>query len=131
MSCFRKCIVSEEAAASAITDDDNPFAELEEDEEDPVKALAANLNLLRTNYSDQVNTDFTVDGYIDFDRELSTKQNILTDKDIIYEVLRNSVDVSSDDDDMEMSEVESIRKSLIEEVRRAIEMLAISPLFGI
>ena len=124
-------MVSEEAAASAITDDDNPFAELEEDEEEPVKTLAANLNLLRTNYSDQVNTDFAVDEYIDFDRELSTKQNILTDKDIIYKVLGNSVDVSSDDDDMEMSEVESIRKSLIEEVRRAIEMLEISPLFGI
>ena len=86
---------------------------------------------MRTNYSNQVNTDFAVDEYIDFDRELSTKQNILADKDIIYEVLGNFVDVSSDDDDMEMSEVESVRKSLIEEVRRAIEMLEISPLFGI
>ena len=53
---------------------------------------------------------------------MSTNQSILTDKDIIHGVLRNSADVNSDEDDMEVSEVESIRKPLIEKVRRAIEM---------
>ena len=61
--------------------------------------------------------------YIDFDRELSTKQIILTDKYIIQEVLGNSADISSDEDDMKVKEVESIRKPLIEKVRTDIEIL--------
>ena len=61
--------------------------------------------------------------YIDFDRELSTKQSILTDKYIIQEVLGNSADITSDEDDMKVRELESIRKPLIEEVRTDIEML--------
>ena len=71
-NCFRKCGVSVEAASSAIADDDSPFIGLEEDEKDVVKTLATNLNFLRTNYSDQVDTDLATDEYIDFDRELST-----------------------------------------------------------
>ena len=47
------------------------------------------------------------------------KPSFLTDKDIIHEVIGNSVDVSPDEDDMEVSEVKSIRKQLIEEARRA------------
>ena len=34
-NCFRKCGISEEAAASAIADDGNPF----EDDEDAIKTL--------------------------------------------------------------------------------------------
>ena len=63
----------------------------------------------KSNYSDQVDTHLAIDEYLDFDRELSTKQSILTDKDIIDEVLVNSADTSSDEDDMEVSEVEFIR----------------------
>ena len=120
---FRKCKVSEEVAASAIADDDNPFARLEEYEEDAVNTLATDLNFLTTNCSDKVDTDLSIDEYIDFDRELSTNQSILTDKDIIHEVLGNSTDVSSDEDDMKGIEVEFIRKPLIEEATRAMEML--------
>ena len=75
---------------------------------------------MRRNYSDQVDTDFAIDEYIDFDCELSTNQSILTDKDIIHEVLGNSAKVSSGEDHMEVSEIESIRKPLIKEVRGAI-----------
>ena len=53
---------------------------------------------------------------------MSTNQSILTDKDIIHKVLGNSTDFSSDEDYMKVSEVEFIRKPLIEEVRRAIEI---------
>ena len=53
---------------------------------------------------------------------MSTNQSILTYKDIIHKVLGNSTDFSSDEDYMKVSEVEFIRKPLIEEVRRAIEM---------
>ena len=59
----------------------------------------------------------------DFDRELSTNQIILTDKNIIHKVLGNSADVSSDEDDIEVSEIESIRKPLIEEVKRSLKFL--------
>ena len=108
-NCVCNCRAFTEAAASAIADDYNPFAGLEEDE-DAVKTLATDLNFLRTNYN-----DLAIDEYIDFDRELSTNHNILRGKDIIDEVLVNS-------DDKKLSAVESIRKPLIE-VRRAIEML--------
>lgn len=43
--------------------------------------------------------------------------------DIIHEVLGNCTDASSDENDMEVSEAESIRKPLKEKVRRGIEML--------
>ena len=75
---------------------------------------------MRRNYSDQVDTDFAIYEYIDFYCEMSTNQSVLTDKDIIHEVLGNSAKVSSGEDDMEVSEVESIRKPLIKEVRRVI-----------
>ena len=57
----------------------------------------------------------------DIDRELSTNQIILTDKNITHKVVGNSADVSSDEDDIEVSEIESIRKPLIEEVKRALK----------
>ena len=66
---------------------------------------------------------FCNDEYVDFDRELSTTQRILTEKNIIHEVLGNSAEVSSDEDDMKVSEAESIRKPLIEEVRTVTEIL--------
>ena len=88
----------------------NPFAELKEDQEDAVKTLVTDLNFLRTNFCEQVDIDLVIDEQIDFDHELSTNQSILIDKDIIHKVLRNSVDGSSDEDGMELSEVESIRK---------------------
>ena len=50
-------------------------------------------------------------------------QSILIGKDIIHEVLGNSTDVNSDESDMEVSEAESVRKPLIEEVRRVTDML--------
>ena len=50
-------------------------------------------------------------------------QSILIGKDIIHEVPGNSTDVNSDESDMEVSEAESVRKPLIEEVRRVTDML--------
>ena len=44
MNCFCKCRVSQEAATSAIADDDNPFVRLEEDQKDAAKTLATKLN---------------------------------------------------------------------------------------
>ena len=85
--------------------------------------LGTDLTFLRTNYSDQVDTDLAINEYIDIVRELSTKQCTLTDKSIIQKVLGNSADVSSDEADMEVSKVKSIRKPLTEKVRRTIEML--------
>lgn len=95
-NCFRKCGVSKQAAASAIADGGNPYVGLEEDKENEVKTLAIDLNFLRTNCSDQVDTDLATDEYIDFDRELLPKQSILIDKDIIHEVVGNSAGVTSD-----------------------------------
>ena len=59
--------------------------------------MAIDLNFLRTNYSDQIDIDLAIDEYTDFDRELLTNQSTL-----IHEV--------------------PLKKPLIEEVRRAIEI---------
>ena len=79
--------------------------------------MVIDLNFLRTNNSDQIDIDLAIDEYIDFDRELLTNQSTL-----IHEVPGNSSDISSNKDDMQVSKVESIKKLLIEEVRRAIEI---------
>ena len=115
--------MSKVAAASTIDDNENYFAGLEEDEEDVIKILATDWNFFRTNYSDQVDTNLTIGEHIFFDLELWSNRSILTDKDIIHEVLGNCTDASSDENDMEVSEEESIRKPLKEKVRRGIEML--------
>ena len=119
--CFCKCGVFVETAVSAIADDDDLLTGLVEDEKDMVKTSATDLNFLRINYGNQVDTDLAMDEYIDFDRELPTNQSILTDKDTIHEVLGNSADVNSDEDDLEVSEEEFIKRLLIEEVRTALK----------
>ena len=58
------------------------------------------------------------------------KPTILTDKNIIHEVLGNSAEVISDEGDMKVSEAEPIRKPLIEEVRTVIEILDKSNLYS-
>ena len=71
-NCFRLCGISEEAAANAIANDDNPFTGLEEDDEDAIKTLETDLHFLKTNLESQVDGDLKIDDYIDFNRELFT-----------------------------------------------------------
>ena len=85
--------------------------------------LGTDLSFLRTNYSDQVDTNLAINEYNGIGCELSTKQSTLTDKSIILKVLGNSADVSSHEADMEVSKVKSLRKRLTEKVRRTTEML--------
>ena len=105
-NCFHKSGISEEAAASAIADNDNPFAGLEEDDEDIIKTLATDLQFLKTNFESQVDGDLTTDDYIDFDRELCTNQSTISDYDIIRKILNHPVEESSDKEDDDAGVVE-------------------------
>ena len=98
-NCFYNCGISEEAATSAIADNDNPFAGLEEDNEDAIKTLETDLQFLETNFETQADGDLTFDDYIDFDRELCTSQSTISNKDIICEVLNQPVEENSDEED--------------------------------
>ena len=64
---FNKCRITEEAAASAIADDENPFAGLEEYDEDAIKTLETDLQFLKTNFESQVDGDLTIDDCNDFE----------------------------------------------------------------
>lgn len=71
-NCFRKCGISEEAAANAIVDEKNSFAGWEEDVEYAIKTLEIGLQFLKTTFELQVDEDLTTDDYINFDWELCT-----------------------------------------------------------
>ena len=71
-NCFHKFGILEEAAASANSDDDSPFAGLEEGDEDAIKILEIDLQFLKTNFDSQVDEDLTIDH---FDRGFCTNQS--------------------------------------------------------
>ena len=83
--------------------------------------MEIDLQSLKNNFESQ-DGDLTVDDYIDFDRHLCTNQSTISDKDIIREVLNHPVEESSDEEDDDAGVIE-MRKSLIEEVKSAIEIL--------
>ena len=72
INCFRKCGISEEAAANNIADEKNSFAGWEEDVEYAIKTLEIGLQFLKTTFELQVDEDLTTDDYINFDWELCT-----------------------------------------------------------
>ena len=53
--------VAFEDMASATADDNNPFAGLEEDNEDAIQTLETDLQFLKTNSETQVDGDLTID----------------------------------------------------------------------
>ena len=120
-SCFRKCRISEEAAASAIADN-HDLLDLEEDDEDAVKTSETDLQFLKTNFERQVDGYLTIDDYINNDRKLCTNLSTISNKDIICKVFNHPVEVSSDEEDDDAGVVE-IRKPLMEEVKSVVEML--------
>ena len=63
-----------------LNDKDDPFAGLDEIEEDTVQTLEANLAVLKEKFGDQIDADITSDDYIDFDIEVITSHAKLTKK---------------------------------------------------
>ena len=104
-----------------MNDEEDPFKGLEDDsvEGDPVQALGADLSILKERFADQIDTDISLDEYVDFDIEVSTSHGKLKNAEIIAEVTGTQED-NSDDEESDNVEDEPIIKPGIEEVQKAI-----------
>ena len=72
-----------------LNDKDDPFAALDEIEEDTVQILEASLAVLKEKLGDQTDADTTCDDYIDFDIEVITSHGKLTNQEIFAEITDN------------------------------------------
>ena len=79
--------------------EEDPFIGLEDDdeEEDPVQTLGADLSSLKERFADQIDADISLDEYVDFDIEVSTSHRKLTNAEIIAEVTGTQEDNSHDE----------------------------------
>ena len=110
-NCFRKLGISEKDAEKAMNGEEDPFKVLEDDdvEEDPVQTLGADLSILKERFADQIDTDISLDKYVNFDMEVSTSHGKLTNAEIIAEVTETQKD-NSDDEESDNAEGEPIIK---------------------
>ena len=107
-----------------MNDEQDPYKGLEDEdvEEDPVQNVGADLSLLKGRFADLFDADISLDEYVNFDIEVSTSHNKLTNAEIIAEVTGNQED-NSDDEESNNAEGEPIIKPGIEEVQKAIGIL--------
>ena len=66
INCFKKAGISEKEVEKVLNDEDDPFAGLDEIEEDTVQALEANLAVMKEKSGDQIDADITSHDYINF-----------------------------------------------------------------
>ena len=60
-NCFKKAGISEKEVEKVLNDEDEPFAGLNEIEEDTVQSLEVNLAVLKEKFGDQIDADITSD----------------------------------------------------------------------
>ena len=115
MGCYLG--ISEKDAEKAMNGEEDPFKVLEDDdvEEDPVQTLGADLSILKERFADQIDTDISLDKYVNFDMEVSTSHGKLTNAETQKD--------NSDDEESDNAEGEPIIKPGIEEMQKAIEIL--------
>ena len=70
---FRKSRISEKNAEKVMNDEEDLFNGLEDGDvkEDPAQALGADLSVLKERFADQIDTDISLDEYVDFDIEVN------------------------------------------------------------
>ena len=89
VNCFRKADISSESQARSQSDDDDPF-----------KLLAAELEEFQGRCESSL--DFTVDGYVDADKDVATSEvHFLPDSEIIARVTQPQLGAAEDDDENE------------------------------
>ena len=84
-NCFKEAGISEKEVEKMPNDEDDPFAGLDETEEDTVQTLEANLDVLKEKFGDQIDADITSGDYIDFDIEVIISHEKLTNQEILAE----------------------------------------------
>ena len=121
LNCFKKSGISEESAEKALNDEDDPFANLDV-EEDVIEDLRGDLQVMKEKFN--VNFELTAEELVDIEFEISVT-GAISDKDIIAEV-SGSVDYkdSSEDDDFDNEEpTELLTKPDFKDAMNAISIL--------
>ena len=111
-------------------DKDDPFAGLDDVEEDAVQILGGTLTILKEKFGDQFDLNITADEYIDFEIEVATTQEWLSNQEILADITDDQVEIS-DKEDEESVEIEPVTNPGIEEARKAIQTLEKFSLFSI
>ena len=111
-------------------DKDDPFAGLDDVEEDAVQILGGALTILKEKFGDQFDLNITADEFIDFEIEVATTQEWLSNQEILADITDDQVEIS-DKEDEESVEIEPVTNPGIEEARRAIQTLEKFSLFSI
>ena len=93
-----------------------------DDVEDVVQTLGADLSILKERFADQIETDISLDKYVDFDIEVSTSHCKLTNAEIIAEVT-GTQEENSEDKESDNVQGKPIIQPRIEEVQNAIGIL--------
>ena len=107
-----------------LDDEDDPFAGLDEIDDNTVQTLEANLAVLKEKSGDQIDADITSDEYIDFDIEVITSYEKLTNQEILAEI-NDNVNEESDGEEEDPNDFEPINKSGIEDEERLCKFLKI------
>ena len=121
LNCFKKSGISEKSAEKALNDEDDPFANLDV-EEDVIEELRGDFQVMKEKVN--VNFELTAEELVDIDFEISVT-GAICDKDIIAEV-SGSVDYkdSSEDDDFDNEEpTELLTKPDFKDAMNAISIL--------
>ena len=112
-----------------LNDEDDPFAGLDEIEEDTVQALEANFPVLKEKFGDQIDADITSDDYIDFwNRSYYKSWEIDQPRNSCWN--RWWCNEESDVEEEGPNDFEPINKSGIEDAREALQALEDFSLFS-
>ena len=95
VNCFRASRISPETQDLAITDSDDPFAELQEE-----------IETLRASHPEFVPDMIDATPLVDVDADVAVSQPVLTDAEILSEFLGGPNDQDEEDDDVEEIEIE-------------------------
>ena len=126
--CFKKAGISERELEKLLNDEDDPFAGLDEIDEDTVQTMEANLAALKEEFGDQTDAHITSDDYIDFDIVVITTHGKLTNQEILAEI--NDVNEESDVEEENPNDSEPINKPGIEDAREILQVLEDFSLFS-
>ena len=105
-----------------LNDEDDPFTGLDDIKEDTVQTLGAYIAVLKETFGDHVDADITTDDYIDFDIEVMTNHEKLTNQEVLAEI-NGDVNEESDDEEENPNDFEPINKPTIEDAREALKVL--------
>ena len=118
VNCFRKCKISSESQKSSIAEDDDHFKELEKEIEN-----------LPSIQPDLVSENIDASSFTRVDAEVPVVQPILSDNEIVVELLETE-DVSNDNDDPVKTEDELVYCPNRNEFLQIVEAMQNLPWFS-